>query len=214
MIVKVCGMREADNIRAVEQLGIRWMGFVFYPPSPRYVGRRPDYLPEKAQRIGVFVNDTPENILRRTAEFRLNAVQLHGRETPAYCRTLLGMFRETGRETALIKAFSIAKAEDLEQVSAYESCCRYFLFDTPCFGYGGSGRVFDWNLLSAYQGKTPFLLSGGISVRQLPALKRFSHPQWAGIDLNSGFETRPAYKDIPLLQQFIQEINNEPFIQP
>lgn len=207
MIVKVCGMREAENIRAVERLGIQWMGFVFYPPSPRHVGKRPDYLPASVRRVGVFVNDTTENIIRHTIDFGLDIIQLHGNETPEFCRTLLNRSRTEGKEITLVKAFSIAEESHLRQTAEYEPYCRYFLFDTACRGYGGSGQAFDWNLLPAYKGNTPFLLSGGISLHHLPALKRLKHPQWAGIDLNSGFETRPAYKDVSLLQEFIQEIN-------
>lgn len=207
MIVKVCGMREAENIRAIEHLGIQWMGFIFYPPSPRYVDRKPDYLPASVQRAGVFVNDTTENIIRHTFDFDLDIVQLHGTETPEFCRTLLNLLRTKGKEIVLVKAFSVAEEIQLKQTAAYQPYCRYFLFDTPCRGYGGSGEAFNWELLSAYEGSTPFLLSGGISCHHLPALKQFKHPQWTGIDLNSGFEIRPAYKDVSLLRKFIQEIN-------
>lgn len=209
MIIKVCGMREAENIRAVEYTGIQWMGFIFYPPSPRYVSERPDYMPEFVQRIGVFVNDSVENIIRTVLDFSLHAVQLHGKESPEFCKELLDAFHVAGKEIMLIKAFSIGKKRELEQTVLYEPYCRYFLFDTPCLGYGGSGQSFNWNILSAYKGHTPFLLSGGLSYKQLPALKKFTHPQWAGIDLNSGFEKRPAYKDALLLQTFIQEFNKE-----
>ncbi len=209
MIIKVCGMREAENIRAVEYTGIQWMGFIFYPPSPRYVSERPDYMPESVQRIGVFVNDSVENIIRTVLDFGLHAVQLHGKESPEFCKELLDAFHVAGKEIMLIKAFSIGEKRELEQTVPYEPYCRYFLFDTPCLGYGGSGQSFNWNILSAYKGHTPFLLSGGLSYKQLPALKEFTHPQWAGIDLNSGFEKRPAYKDALLLQTFIQEFNKE-----
>ncbi len=93
MIIKVCGMREAENIRAVEYTGIQWMGFIFYPPSPRYVSERPDYMPESVQRIGVFVNDSVENIIRTVLDFGLHAVQLHGKESPEFCKELLDAFQ-------------------------------------------------------------------------------------------------------------------------
>lgn len=208
MIIKVCGMREADNIRAVEQTGIQWMGFIFYPPSSRYVSERPAYLPASVKRVGVFVNESVENIVERVPLFGLDLIQLHGKETPEFCQTLLDTLRKsTDKVPELIKAFSVKEEEELKQTEAYAPYCQYFLFDTPCHTYGGSGQTFNWQVLSAYHGKTPFILSGGLSPKQLDALKGFSHPQWAGIDLNSGFETRPAYKDASLLQEFIQEMN-------
>ena len=88
MIIKVCGMREPENIRAIEQAGADWMGFIFFPQSARYVSHRPEYLPEQCHRIGVFVNESSENILLKAQEFGLHHIQLHGRETPEQCRKL------------------------------------------------------------------------------------------------------------------------------
>lgn len=207
MIIKVCGMREAENIRAIERLGVQWMGFIFYPPSPRYVSQKPDYLPASAQRIGVFVNDSVESIVQHVLGFGLYAVQLHGNETPLFCQELLDTLHSIGKDTLLIKAFSIAKTRDLEETIPYAPLCKYFLFDTPCKSFGGSGETFNWKLLSGYRGNTPFLLSGGIAYSHVRTLREFKHPQWAGIDLNSCFEIRPAYKNASLLQKFIQEIN-------
>lgn len=209
MIIKVCGMREAENICAIERLGIHWMGFIFYPPSPRYIEKLPDYLPVSARRVGVFVNESIENIVYRIIEFGLNAIQLHGKETPDFCKELLRTIHTTGKEIILIKAFSIAKKMDLIYTAPYEAYCQYFLFDTPCQSYGGSGETFNWKILSEYHGNIPFLLSGGIGHNHIRALQEFKHPLWAGIDLNSCFEIRPAYKDPSLLQKFIQKINGE-----
>ena len=201
MIVKVCGMSDAVNIRLAEQLNIDWMGFIFYPPSPRYVERRPDYLPQLQRRVGVFVNADEAFILSRISLFGLQLLQLHGHETPRQCRSL----REaTG--LSVIKAFSVKSAADVAETRHYEGAADYFLFDTPTPGVGGSGRSFDHSLLDHYTGATPFLLSGGLGPNSADNILSLHHPQMVGIDLNSRFETAPGIKSIHRLQQFLQSL--------
>ncbi|RGR56112.1 phosphoribosylanthranilate isomerase [Phocaeicola plebeius] len=197
MIVKVCGMREAENIRQVEQTGADWMGFIDYEGSPRYVADVPEYLPETVQKVGVFVNASLPRIRERRTAWQLNFVQLHGKESPEFCREV----QQTGLR--VIKAFSLRTPDDLLATESYAACCDYFLFDTPCNGYGGSGKSFDWEMLTHYHGETPFLLSGGLKPESLDALLKFSHSSWAGIDLNSGFEQAPGLKDAAALSDFI-----------
>ncbi len=206
MIVKVCGMREPENIRAIEELGVDWMGFIFYPKSPRFVATPPAYLPLRAKRIGVFVDNPVPDILRTVEEYGLHGVQIHGGMSADDCQHLKKELQAVNRETLLVKAFSVATAADLEQTKEYDGLCDYYLFDTRCPQFGGSGRTFDWETLRAYRGETPFLLSGGISATHVEALARFSHPRWAGIDLNSRFEARPGYKDVALIDGFIQNL--------
>ena len=201
MIVKVCGMSDAVNIRLAEQLNIDWMGFIFYPPSPRYVDHRPDYLPQRQRRVGVFVNADEAFILSRISLFGLQLLQLHGHETPRQCRSL----REaTG--LSVIKAFSVKSAADVAEPRHYEGVADYFLFDTPTPGVGGSGRSFDHQLLDHYTGTTPFLLSGGLGPDSVSHILALRHPRMAGIDLNSRFETAPGIKSIHRLQQFLQSL--------
>lgn len=201
MIVKVCGMSDAVNIRLAEQLNIDWMGFIFYPPSPRYVERRPDYLPQRQRRVGVFVNADEAFILSRISLFGLQLLQLHGHETPQQCRDL----REISG-LPLIKAFSVKSAADVAETRHYEGAADYFLFDTPTPGVGGSGRSFDHSLLDHYTGATPFLLSGGLGPDSVSHILALRHPRMAGIDLNSRFETAPGIKSIHRLQQFLQSL--------
>lgn len=203
MIVKVCGMRDADNIRQVEQCGADWMGFIFFARSPRFVADEPEYLPPAQKRVGVFVNASYEEITDRVETFALDAVQLHGKETPELCSRL------HADGLTVVKAFSLRSADDVTATDAYEGVCDYFLFDTPTAAYGGSGRRFDWALLQSYCGATPFLLSGGLSPDSLGDLATFSHPQWAGIDLNSGFETQPALKNPQTLKLFISKFRKQ-----
>jgi phosphoribosylanthranilate isomerase len=219
MMIKVCGMRDAANIRAVDGLPVDLMGFIFWPRSNRYVSRRPDYLPTRCKRVGVFVDAAIPDVLRHVSDYALDYVQLHGSESPAYLRQLRAALPATapsladGGFPAIIKAFSIATAADLSQTSAYHGLADLFLFDTKGPSAGGNGRKFDWSVLSAYAGPTPFLLSGGIgpadaeALRQLPLLDGFPVEHCAGIDLNSRFELAPGLKDIHLLQDFIKTIH-------
>lgn len=247
MFIKVCGLREAENIRRIVRLDIDWIGFIFYPRSPRYMlsalpaGRANDQEPfisdlfaagyeehsvspaphqpafpsgnkeslvsptnraclvsPAPRRVGVFVDESEERIRELAGAFRLDYLQLHGHETPDECYAL------QKRGYSIIKAFSVSSVADLSRTEEYEGRADYFLFDTRCEGYGGSGRRFDWNLLSAYTGETPFLLSGGIGPDSLDALRAFRHPRLAGIDLNSAFESSPGRKDIDKLAHFIR----------
>ena len=198
MIIKVCGMRDGDNIREVEALGIDMMGFIFYPKSSRYVSKHPEYLPTKCKRIGVFVDEDIEQVKHIAEEFALDLIQLHGSESPEYAQRL--------RDWKVIKAFNIATKEDLEATKPYEGLVDYFLFDTKGKSAGGNGEKFNWNVLSNYKGNTPFLLSGGIGPDDAGRIKVFQHPKCIGIDLNSRFETAPALKDINKLKSFIQAL--------
>lgn len=215
MIIKVCGMREPENIRQVSALGIDWMGFIFYAGSPRAIGGKPEtgsvFSEEEdraqtiqgnlpVEKVGVFVNAEVEEILQTTEKFRLDSIQLHGKETPATCRFL----RKTGYK--VIKAFQISSEESLKEIEPYTDCTDYFLFDTSCKNYGGSGLRFDWSVLESYRGKTPFLLSGGIGPEQVGEVRKFHHPCLAGIDLNSKFEIYPGKKEINKLAAFIRKI--------
>ena len=206
MILKVCGMKYADNIRQLDEAQIaQWMGFIFYPRSPRYVGERPTYLPRHSQRVGVFVDSTIDDIMAHLADYQLNLIQLHGNESPAFCQTLRS---QLGKDVRLIKALQVSSATSFQAAEAYAPVIDYFLFETQCNSYGGSGRQFDWTLLHSYHGNTPFLLTGGIGPADAERVRAFRHPQFVGIDLNSRFETAPARKDIQAIQTFTQQITH------
>ena len=203
MIVKVCGMRDGDNIREVEQLSIDWMGFIFYPKSSRYVSEVPAYLPTKCKRIGVFVDASTDEIIKKIHDFSLDAIQLHSNESPEQISHLLSLTSHL----SIIKAFNIATAEDLKSTASYTGLADYFLFDTKGQSVGGNGEKFDWSVLSNYEGDTPFLLSGGIGPDDAARVSSFRHPKCVGIDLNSKFESSPAFKDVTTLSRFLNEIN-------
>ena len=199
MIIKVCGMREADNIREVEMLGIDMMGFIFWPKSSRFASQRPDYLPKNVKRVGVFVDEDPEQVKRLADDYDLDYIQLHGHESPSYIFQLGGLH--------IIKVFNISTAEDLLQAQPYEGIVDYFLFDAKGKSVGGNGEKFNWDVLSAYNGSTPFLLSGGIGPDDATNVKAFHHPKCIGIDLNSRFELSPGLKDVAKLKEFMFNLN-------
>lgn len=206
MKVKVCGMREPDNIHRVSGLPISWMGFIFYAPSPRYAAElAPEALravPPGICKVGVFVNESIGIILDMVRKYGLDAIQLHGNESVEDCILL----RCNG--LTVIKAFSLSVAADLQQCSAYSGACDYYVFDTKTPLYGGSGKQYDWSVLNEYTGNTPFLLSGGIGPEDAERLLAFSHPMLAGIDLNSRFEEVPGRKDISKLETILNNIQN------
>ena len=192
-------MREAENIREVEALGIDLIGFIFWEKSSRYVSKRPAYLPTKCKRVGVFVDEDIESVKRIADDYALDYIQLHGHESSDYCAQLQGLH--------LIKAISVSSRNDIATYKTYEGLVEYFLFDTKCPSIGGSGQQFNWSVLSAYDGSTPFLLSGGIGPDDAERIKSFHHPQCIGIDLNSRFELAPGLKDVIKLQSFIKELS-------
>lgn len=199
MIVKVCGMRDSENIRAIEQTKADLMGFIFHPKSPRFVASLPEYMPKKQKRVGVFVNASLEQILAKAQKFSLEYIQLHGDEPPAFCSEL------KNRGLKVIRAQRIANADDIIRAESY-NMADLMIFDTKTELYGGSGKKFNWQLLENYKGCVPFLLSGGIRSDTFEEIKAFFHPQFAGIDLNSGFEISPALKDVGKLNNFIEKI--------
>ena len=201
MKVKVCGMRDAENIREVEALGIDMMGFIFYPKSSRYVSERPEYLPTKCKRVGVFVDEDIEKIKKIADDYALDFIQLHGHESPEQISHLNCQLSTVNCQ--LIKAFNIATKEDLDATAPYAGLVDYFLFDTKGKNVGGNGEKFDWSILDAYNGDTPFLLSGGIGPDDAERIIDYHHPKCIGIDLNSRFEIEPGIKDILELKTFL-----------
>ena len=228
----VCGMREPENIRDVAALGVDWIGFIFYPKSPRYVsqirsraGIIPDYsvfmkheelsskelsskeMMRQVKRVGVFVDDMPQNIVTRAVNYELDIIQLHGSESVIMIDNLRSTLAPSIRKgIKFMKALSISTAEDILRYKEYEGHVDYFIFDTQTPLVGGSGNHFDWNMLDAYDGNTPFILSGGVGPDDAERVLSIRHPMFAGIDLNSQFETAPAVKNVDALKDFLAKI--------
>lgn len=203
MKVKVCGMRNPENIRQVAALNPDYMGFIFYEPSKRYAEGHitPELLqelPQSIKKVGVFVNASAESIAGTVAKHSLDVVQLHGRETPKVCAAV----KDLGVE--LIKVFSVDDAFAFENTLLYESCADYFLFDTRGKEYGGNGIPFDWELLTGNLSPKPYFLSGGLNLENVKHLDKV-RPTPFGIDVNSGFEKEPGLKKVEELERLMAE---------
>jgi phosphoribosylanthranilate isomerase len=185
------------------------MGFIFYNKTPRFVddigievlGAIPSYT----NKTAVFVDESAKTISALIDKYNFDFVQLHGNETPAFCKAL--------RDQAIvIKAFGIHNEFDFSQLSKYKNKVDLFLFDAKTDIHGGSGKTFDWDVLDKYEMDIPFFLSGGLSLDNLEEVKKITHPQFYGVDLNSKFEISPGMKDIEKLEKaftMLKSINDE-----
>jgi phosphoribosylanthranilate isomerase len=201
MKLKVCGMRDDKNIEALIALKPDFIGFIFHEKSPRNVSEIPKInIPNSIKKVGVFVDKNLSFINEKIIDYGLDYIQLHGNETPEFCRKL------RNKSNKIIKAFNINDKFDFKQLKAYHAHCDLFLFDAFGKNAGGNGVTFNWDLLQNYQGKTPFLLSGGIDKNMSKQIKAISHPNFIGIDINSGFEIKPALKNIIHIKQFIHDL--------
>mgnify|MGYP001279991825 CR=1 FL=1 len=198
MKLKVCGMRSSDNIASLSRLAPDYMGFIFWEYSKRFVSHATPQLPQSIKKTGVFVDASEEYILETIANHQLQVLQLHGNESPDFCKKQ----KATGLE--IIKAFSVCNDFDFSDLEAYESVCDYFLFDTKADLPGGNGSRFDWSLLQDYTAAKPFFLSGGIGPKDQGAIASIINlnlPLHA-VDINSKFEDQPAIKNIEKIKQF------------
>lgn len=202
MKLKVCGMREPDNIESLSRLKPNYMGFIFWAPSSRYVHDITPELDKQIKKTGVFVDASIDYIQSCISTHQLQAVQLHGEETPNYCQ----LIQSFGVE--VIKAFSVKDTFDFAFLDNYENSCEFFLFDTKGALPGGNGYTFDWSILSNYSSTKPFFLSGGIGLENTQEIKDLLNtdlPLYA-IDVNSKFESAPGIKKIEDLTQFKNEL--------
>lgn len=195
MKIKVCGLRNPENIKAIAALKPDYMGFICYDKSPRYVSElKTGDIYAHVIKTGVFVNESKETIEFLIAKFGLNAIQLHGDESSEFANA----FRD---KMTVIKAFGVDDNFDFGRLDAYADIVDYFMFDTKTSAYGGSGKTFNWDILDKYTLDKPFFLSGGISLDNLEQIKTIKHPQFYGVDLNSKFEIEPGFKDVKKLEE-------------
>ena len=201
MKLKVCGMQETENIAALASLQPDYMGFIFWEPSKRYCTTVPTDIPKHIKKVGVFVDETTKQIKEKVKLFGLDAVQLHGDESPRQCAALLNLCE-------VIKAFRIGPDFDFKTLTPYQDHCTYFLFDTQGPLPGGNGTAFDWKLLAGYTLDTPFFLSGGIGLGHVEAIaeiRKRNLPIHA-LDINSQFESEPGVKKIEEIKEFKQRV--------
>lgn len=205
MEIKVCGMRNPENVRQLCQLPISYIGFIFHPQSSRFVGEDFDVavtrsVPKGIKKVGVFVDATPEYVLSKVDKYDLECVQFHGKENPAFCEFMKNELITT------IKAFGVDDTFDFRQILPYRNACDYILFDTKSPVHGGTGNKFNWDVLRAYIYDMPVFLSGGISVDDVDAIKKLEWLNIKAVDINSKFETQPAMKDIEAVKKFVAGI--------
>jgi phosphoribosylanthranilate isomerase len=207
MNIKVCGITEMKQLQQLDGLDIDFAGLIFYKDSPRYIG---DKIPKKELKnadldlktVGVFVNPEMIDVLDAIDEYGLKVVQLHGNESPEMCEDL-------SSEVEVIKVFSIKdNTVDIDAlVAEYDAVCDYYLFDTATdYSIGGTGKQFDWSILTKAKIEKPFFLSGGIGPDDAAKVKAFKHPDFFGIDINSKFEKSPGVKDMAAILGFKQAL--------
>ncbi len=199
--IKICGMKYTDNIVAVGALLPDYMGFIFWKKSARYFDGVIPELPKTIKKVGVFVNETVEIISQKVIQHDLQAVQLHGKESVAFCQELK---INLPKGIEIIKVFSILDTFDFGVLKPFEPVSDYFLFDTKGRLPGGNGTTFDWKVLAQYPSNKPFFLSGGIGLDELDAVNEIMKsnlPVYA-VDVNSKFEIEPGLKNIEKLSSF------------
>ncbi|MFB2646524.1 phosphoribosylanthranilate isomerase [Raphidiopsis sp. BLCC-F218] len=207
MRVKICGITQPQQSLAITQLGATALGFICVPSSPRYVSIEQinlatSHVPDHVDKIGVFANSTIFEIIKVVSSSSLTGVQLHGDETPLFCKEL----RQVLPNIELIKAFRVKSWEQLETTPNYTGCVDTFLLDAyhPQL-LGGTGKTLDWQVLKSFRPNLPWFLAGGLTPDNLlPALTQI-HPH--GIDLSSGVERSPGDKDLDKVALLFSRIN-------
>jgi phosphoribosylanthranilate isomerase len=205
MKIKVCGMRDAENIEQLIKLPIDYIGFIFYDKSKRFVGdvlsdTSVSSIPDHIKKVGVFVNSSFKTIKHAVEYYGLDMIQLHGDESADFCK-------ECGKlQRPIVKAFGISSNFDFSALEAYKKHVDFFLFDTSSKDYGGTGTTFNWAELNKYDQTVPFFLSGGLSMDNIEEYKEFKEFNIHALDLNSKFEVEPGLKNIEILQKAIEKV--------
>ncbi len=213
--LKICGMKSQDNIEAVATLHPDYLGFIFYEKSPRFFDGIIPKLPKNIKKTGVFVNASLEYIIKRVKKYDLQAVQLHGNESPEFCATLKFRLSSLSRQESgknptgdeetptatspvggyteiieIIKVFSIKDTFNFEVLKPYEAVCNYYLFDTKGKNPGGNGYAFNWETLKNYPSTKPYFLSGGIGLEEVDNVMSFLRTR---LPARQGHESNHCY---------------------
>ena len=205
-------MKYQDNMHQVAELQPDYLGFIFYNGSSRFFDGQMPQLSKKINKVGVFVNASLQYIIEKIEKNDLQAVQLHGKESPAFCKKLKKRCQTDQSKEAIkiIKVFSIKDEFNFDILRPYEAVCDYFLFDTKGKLPGGNGYTFDWKVLKDYPSTKPYFLSGGIGLNEMVDVKSFLRKNESkychAIDINSRFEKKPGLKDIALIKEFKDQI--------
>lgn len=202
--VKVCGLTRVEDVRCADTCGVDAVGFIF-APSPRRVSPEAAAALDRAvspwvSRIGVFVNPTFSEIDRVLDHVRLDALQLHGDETPQFVSAVAERYRRR-----IIKAVRVRDARSLELLGAYDADA--YLLDTYVPGRaGGTGQTFDWRLIGSCAARYPIILSGGLTPENVADAVRQVRPY--GVDVSSGVERAPGVKDHERIEAFVRNVRS------
>ncbi len=208
MKLKICGMKY--NTQEVAALRPDYLGFIFWEPSKRFFEGEIPKLSGNIKKVGVFVDASVDEVLKKIEKYDLNAVQLHGKESPEYCEQLRpNRFLKPVRSkktVEIIKVFSIKNDFDFSILEPYEEVCDYYLFDAKGKLPGGNGYAFNWKLLKDYPSTKPYFLSGGVGLEEIDSIKellrRPASKYCHAVDVNSRFEIKPGLKNIEKLKEF------------
>lgn len=205
MKLKICGLKYSDNIMEIVKYSPDYLGFIFYENSKRFVGQELDRvvlnsIDSGIKKVGVFVNATEEVVLQKVNEYNLDFVQLHGDESPAFCKQI-------NKDVKIIKAFGVNGEFDFMKLNEFKSSIEYFLFDTKTPEHGGSGKQFNWNILEKYDNEIPFFLSGGIDITDIDSILQLNKLNIHAIDVNSKFEIEPGLKSIIKIKKLTDAIH-------
>lgn len=207
MKIKICGMKYPKNIQEIAALQPDYLGFIFYDKSPRFMQNKMPALQGSIAKVGVFVDATLPEIEAKARQHSLEFIQLHGDESPDFCRSVQQL------KLKVLKSFNIDNQFNFKILEEYKNYCDCFLFDTKGQQYGGNGTAFDWKLLAQYHLLKPYFLSGGIGPESISDLKVFLSTAAAqychAIDLNSRFETQPGQKNSETLKTFLKTIKEQ-----
>ena len=205
-LVKICGLKTQETVDAAVEAGANFIGFVFYPPSPRAITPNDaaeliGTLPEDVKTVGLFVDPSDTDIKKTLEETPLDMLRLHGEETPQRLRELRNRF-----SLPIIKAFPVASQADLAPVATYTPHCDWLLFDTKTDGDlpGGTGQSFDWNILKDMQFDRPWMLSGGLNADNVQAALTTLSPH--AVDVSSGVESTRGVKDAQKIIDFTNKV--------
>jgi len=204
MKLKICGLNNQENTKAISEVQPDFLGFIFWKNSKRYCENVIEVNSKSIQKVGVFVDEEIDEVFKKIKAHQIRFVQLHGNESPDYCLQI------QKNNTKVIKAMTITNEFNFKDLRKYKYCVDYFLFDTKGALPGGNGTLFDWEILKNYSQEVPYFLSGGIGLEELPKLEKFLQSKAAqncfAIDINSRFEDEPGVKNKEKIKEFIEKL--------
>lgn len=204
-LVKICGLKDSENLKAAIDAGAAFVGFVFFEGSPRNIdfhtaANLRQLTPESVKAVGLFVNPDDETLEKFAVGLKLDMIQLHGDETPD---RVMDIKRAFG--IPVMKAIRIGDKDDLQQLDEFQPVADWLLFDVKVEGeHGGTGKSFDWSLLRRRKIEKPWMLSGGLNAGNVASALGILRPK--AVDVSSGVEIERGVKDAAKIRAFIEKV--------